>query len=123
MYITKQWTIGMLFLAMTSVGVSANARSGSRSHRCHPHRVITVVARPHIKSHVSNRFTSKERLAIVAAYLKHHTHISVKQYAKMTRLSKALAEAELDAFAMDKKGIIRVVVSGNKKVYMKSSSV
>lgn len=59
----------------------------------------------------------------MAAYLEQHTHISVKQYAKMTRLSKALAEAELDAFAMDKKGIIRVVVSGNKKVYMKSSSV
>ena len=68
---------------------------------------------------VSNRFNQKERLAMAVAYLKTHEFLTIKQYAKMTQLSKTSAEAELDAFAMDKKKPIQLVIRGKKKVYIR----
>lgn len=42
----------------------------------------------------------------------------------MTRLSMAAAEAELDAFAMDKKKPIQLIIKGKKEsVYKKDNSV
>lgn len=37
----------------------------------------------------------------------------------MTQLSKVSAEAELDAFAVDKKKPIQLVIRGKKKMYIK----
>lgn len=37
----------------------------------------------------------------------------------MTGLSMAAAEAELDAFAMDKKKPVQLIIRGKKKVYIK----
>lgn len=37
----------------------------------------------------------------------------------MTQLNKISAEAELDAFAIDKKKPIQCVIRGKKKVYIK----
>ena len=85
----------------------------------HPVRVVTVVAQPNVPSPVSNRFGQKERLAMAMAYLKTHKYLTIKQYAKMTQLSKASAEAELDAFAVDKKKPIQLVIRGKKKMYIK----
>ena len=70
-------------------------------------------------SHVNNRFNQKERLAMAIAYLETHEHLTIRQYAKMTHLSMASAEAELDAFAIDKKKPIRLVIRGKKKMYIK----
>lgn len=53
------------------------------------------------------------------AYLETHKCLTIKQYAKMTQLSSASAEAELDAFAMDKKKPLQLVIRGKKKVYIK----
>lgn len=58
-------------------------------------------------------------IAMAAAYLETHDFLTVKQYANMTQLSKASAEAELDAFAMDKEKSIELVIRGKKKVYIK----
>lgn len=82
-----------------------------------PHHVVTVVARPSITVHTSNRFTRKERFRMAMAYLKNHEYLTVNRYAKMTGLPKAAAKAELDAFATDKDRPIEAVTRGKKKVY------
>ena len=52
------------------------------------------------------------------AYLKNHDYLTVQKYAKMTELSKATAQAELDAFATDKDKPIEAAAKGRKKVYI-----
>ena len=111
------WKTEILLMAMALVCRAANAQHGHRHYR--PNRVVTVVVQPDVISHVSNRFNQKERLAIAIAYLETHEHLTIRQYAKMTRLGMASAEAELDAFVMDKEKPIRLVIRGKKKVYIK----
>lgn len=53
------------------------------------------------------------------AYLTRNQYLSVMQYAKMTGLSKDMAEAELDAFACDDKNPVELVVTEKKKLYTK----
>ena len=118
---TGKWKTGILVIAMALVCGSTNAQHW-RWHY-HPVRVVTVVAQPNVPSPVSNRFNQKERLAMAMAYLKTHKYLTIKQYAKMTQLSKASAEAELDAFAVDKKKPIQLVIRGKKKMYIKKYNV
>ena len=112
---------GRLKIAMMAIIVivlscgTANAQRWHRYHR--PYRVVTVVSRPAVAVHVRNRFTQKERFKMAIAYLKNHEYITVKKYAKITELSKAAAEAELDAFVADKDKTIMAVIKGGKKVY------
>ena len=115
----EKWKTGILVIAMALVCGIANAQYWRRHCHYHPHRVVTVVTRLDVTSYVSNRFNQKERLAMAMAYLETHKYLITKQYARMTQLSKAAAEAELDAFAMDKKKPIRLVIRGKKKVYIK----
>lgn len=121
MCITGKWKIGILMIAMVLACETANAQHWRRHCRYNyrPDRVVTVVVRPEVTSHVSNRFSQKERFAMAVAYLETHDFLTIKQYANMTQLSKASAEAELDAFAMDKKKSIQLVIRGKKKVYIK----
>lgn len=79
--------------------------------------MVTVVARPSVTAHTSNRFTRKERFRMAMAYLKNHEYLTVNKYAKMTGLLKVAAKAELDAFATDKDRPIEAVTRGKKKVY------
>lgn len=97
---------------------SANAQRYYRHHH-HPHYVVTVVAKPAATVRVSNRLNQKERLQMAVAYLEHNQYLSVKKYAKMTGLSKEMAEAELDAFACDKRNPVTLVISDRKKLYTK----
>ena len=113
--------IGKLKIAIMTLVIvlacgTANAQRWYRHHR--PYRVVTVVSKPVVTVHVSNRFTQKERFRMAMAYLKSHDYLTVKKYAKMTKLSKAGAEAELDAFASDKSKPIAAVMRGRKKVYV-----
>lgn len=117
MHIIGKWKTGILVIAMALVCGTANAQHWHRHNR--PDRVVAVVVRPDVTSHVSNRFNQKERLAMAIAYLETHRYLTIKQYAKMTQLNKASAEAELDAFAMDKKKPIQLVIRGKKKVYIR----
>ena len=111
------WKLGTLIIAMALVCGTANAQRWHRHH--HPHRTVTVVVRPEVTSHVSNRFNQKERFGMVVAYLETHKYLTINQYAKMTQLNKVSAEAELDAFVIDKKKPIQCVIRGKKKVYIK----
>ena len=121
MCIPGKWKIAILMIVMVLACETANAQHWRR--HCHynyrPDRGGTVVVRPEVTSHCSNRFNQKERFAMAVAYLETHDFLTIKQYANMTQLSKASAEAELDAFAMDKKKSIQLVIRGKKKVYIK----
>lgn len=76
--------------------------------------VINHVASPvKVVQHISSR----ERWGMITAYLGKHPNLSIKEYAAMTGLSKKMAEAELDAFAADKKKNLAVTVVGKKKLY------
>lgn len=83
-----------------------------------PHRVAAVVVRPTVITHVCNSIGPKERLAMAVAYIKSHGHITAKQYARLTKLPKATAEAELEAFARGRHNPITGVTKGKKKVYV-----
>lgn len=108
----------LLIALLSLICVPSAAR---RWHRAYWHfrPAVTVVTRPVVTAHISNRFSQKERLAMALAYLGSHPSISVKQYAKITSLSKEAAEAELDAFVLDKKNQLGVAVSGKNKVYVR----
>lgn len=109
----KAMLIGMMAL----VGTTGFAQ---RRHHVHPHgrpAVVTVVNRPAVTSHVSNRLSKKDRLNMALAYLKSHKSLSISKYSNMTGLARATAEAELDAFAVSKGNPIKLVVSGKKKRY------
>ena len=116
MCIMRKWKTGILFIAMILVCGAANAQHWHRHYR--PNRDVSVVVQPNVVSHVSNRFSQKERFAMAVAYLETHEYLTIRQYTKMTHLSMASAEAELDAFALDKKKPIRLVIRGKKKVYI-----
>ena len=106
MYATIKEKVGMLILVMLLICGAVNAQHWR--HYCYypSNRVVTVVVKPDMLHYISNRFNRKERLAMAMAYLKTNKYLTIKQYAKMTQLSRAAAEAELDAFAMDKKNPI-----------------
>ena len=80
--------------------------------------VVTVVNRPAVTTHISNRLSKKDRLDMALAYLKNNKSLSISKYSKMTGLTKATAEAELDAFAFSNGNPIKMVMKGKKKLYV-----
>ena len=114
-------TIGLTTVASILTCGSADAQRYYRHHHrsYYPQRIVTVVARPATTVRISNRLNQKERLQIAVAYLENNQYLSVKKYAKMTGLSKEMAEAELDAFACDKRNPVTLVISDRKKLYTK----
>ena len=106
---------GFVAIALAMVCSTASAHRWPRFHRFH--RTVTVVTRPAITVKVTNRLTQKERLQMALAYLHSNESLSIKQYAKMTGLSKDAAEAELDVFALDKDAHIAVTWDRKKKLY------
>ncbi len=113
--------IGKLKIAIMAIVIilSCGTVDAQRWHgHSRPYRVVTVVARPDVTVLVSNRFTQKERFRMAMAYLKNHRYLTVKRYAKITGLSKAAAEAELDAFVADKDNPMAVIIRGKKKMYI-----
>ena len=114
---------GMLIAIMALVSTAASAQY--RHHRyVHPyglyHRpvIATVVTRPAVTTHISNRLSKKDRLEMALAYLHNNKTLTISKYSKITGLSNAMAEAELDAFVANKKNPIRVVFNGKKKLYV-----
>ncbi len=105
----------------TLIAAACNHADAHRPHRHHPARVVVVPRALHhhvITRRVSNRFSQKERLAMALAYLNNNQRLTVKQYAKITSLNKDAAEAELDAFVLDRNIPILSIVEGKKKFYI-----
>lgn len=118
----KAMLIGMM--ALISTTGFAQHRYHGYVHHPHSHysyyrpAVVTVVNRPSVTSHTSNRLSKKDRLDMALAYLKNNKTLSVSKYSKMTGLARATAEAELDAFAVSKANPIKMVINGKKKLYV-----
>jgi len=89
------------------------ATAQPRPHRIHHPKKTHVVV-----THVVNKQTPNERIAIAMNYLKNHKYLTASRYAKLTRLTKAAAEAELDKMARDFH-TIKIAKKGNKKIYVK----
>lgn len=68
---------------------------------------------------VSNHLTQNQRLHMALAYLQNNRYLTIKHYARMTGLSKQMAEAELDSFCSRANGMLRCQTAGGKKVYSK----
>lgn len=114
-----KFKITALTITLALVCGTANAQHWRRHHR--PYRVITFVAQPAVTVQVSNHFSQKERLAMAVAYLETHEYLTIKKYAQLTKLTKASAEAELDAFAVDQNKPVKIVIRGKRKMYMKNN--
>ena len=112
-----------LVAMMALVGTTAFAQYRHYGHVHHyggyyRPAVVTVVNRPAVTTHVSNRLSKKDRLDMALAYLKNNKSLSISKYSKMTGLANATAEAELDAFAASKQNPIKMVLNGKKKLYV-----
>lgn len=103
---------------VTAVTVMACGTADAQRWRYRPHRVVTVVAKPVVTTSVVNRFTQENRLGMAMSYIKKHGCLTVRKYAKMTKLPKDAAQAELDAFAADSGNPVTAAVRGKKKVYV-----
>lgn len=119
--------IAMVVAAMVFACSPANAqrwhRHGYHGHVAHAACMafpahVTVVAKPVVTTHISNRLNQKERFNMAMAYLKSNGSLTVKQYSKMTGLTKETAKAELDAFAADKSKPIVSTYNGKKQIYL-----
>ncbi len=111
--------IKVIIVAAAIIGVCRTADAKHRHLRYRPHRVTTVVVRPVVTSHVCNRLSMKERLAMAMAYLETHEYLTVSQYSQMASLTKNVAKAELNTFASDKRILMAAVVKGKKTVFIK----
>lgn len=110
--------IAIAAMLMASASVSAQHMYTNRHiHHSRPVRVVKVVTRPVVVSHTSNKLSKGDRLEMALAYLKSNECLTIRQYHKMTGLSKETAEAELDSFAADTAIEIAMVMDGRKKVY------
>ena len=119
----KNMKKGLLFamMAMASTTASAQYRHHGRVHYHGGYYrpiVTTVVTRPVTTTHISNRLSKKDRLEMALAYLQNNKTLTVSKYCKITGLNSSMAEAELDAFAANKKNPIKVVFNGKKKLYV-----
>lgn len=111
-----------LVAIMALAGTTAFAQHRHYGHVCHHGyyrpTMVTVVNRPAATTHISNRLSKIDRLDMALAYLKSNKSLSISKYSKMTGLSNATAEAELDAFAASKQNPIKMVLNGKKKLYV-----
>ncbi len=116
MKIMKYMAIAAMLMASASVSAQ-HMYTNRHIHRARPVRVVKVVTRPVVVSHTSNKLSKGDRLEMALAYLQNNDVLTIRQYHKMTGLSKDTAEAELDSFAADSAIGITLVMDGRKKVY------
>lgn len=98
--------------------------SGHRRPGCHhrlwtPRPMVVVRTVPTTATRVSNHLTQNQRLHMALAYLQNNRYLTIKHYARMTGLSKQMAEAELDSFCPRANGMLRCQTASGKKVYSK----
>lgn len=106
-------------MAMT-LGVAQAQRWHHHRSYIRPYVTTRVVVRPAVTVKVSNRFSQAERFSMAMAYLANNRYLTTKTYSKITGLPRQTAEAELEAFALDKRKPIVAVVSGKKRMFAKA---
>ena len=116
--IKKGTFIAVAFMLGTSAFAQHRLYSHVHHHTYYRPAVVTVVNRPAVTTHISNRLSKKDSLDMALAYLKNNKSLSISKYSKMTGLTKTTAEVELDAFAISKSNPIKMVLNGKKKLYV-----
>lgn len=96
---------------------TASAQRRFHSHCFGRHSAMTVVVQPAVTIRANLHITQKERLEMAVAYLNNNKYLSIREYARMTGLTKKMAEAELDAFSNARKKTIVAVLADKKKLY------
>lgn len=104
----------LLSLAALAMNAQRGPHHRSLRHKCRSH--VVLVRNVHV-TNVIHRFSQKERLAMAIAFLKENECISAKQYGRITGLKREAAQAELDAFAADKRTPIYRLIDNKKKTY------
>ena len=107
----------LIALLLSMVCLSCWAHRPHRYYQPHRHHHVTVVTTP-AKPVICNKITVHDRMNMAIAYLNKDKQMSVAAYSKMTRLPKAAAEAELDAFSLNENIPICIRIVGKKKVYV-----
>lgn len=110
----KQWKAVLLMMASALIGTPTIAQP-RHLHHYRPVTVITIATHP--ASAPKDGYSQKARLDMAVKYLKTHKYITIKKYAKTTKISKSAAEAELDSFSKSKRTPIKTVIRKGKKVY------
>lgn len=109
-----------LLLSAALLAFSCAAAPAQPRHRVRPVRPVAALAsRPMAEVRVSSRSPREQRLSMALAWLAKHRALTVRQYARLTGLSRAEAAAELDAFTRVAGRPIALVVSGKKKQYVR----
>lgn len=98
---------------------SGHRRQGCHHRLCTPRPMVVVRTVPTTATRVSNHLTQNQRLHMALAYLQDNRYLTIKHYARMTGLSKQMAEAELDSFCSRANGMLRCQTASGKKVYSK----
>lgn len=114
-----------VLIASTAIPVAAQHRHFPHTlHHYYPHtiHVTKYVSRPVTVSRTTNRLSKKDRFEMALAYLKNNKCLTIGKYSKITGLSSAIAEAELDAFSANRDNPIVTMLDGKKKVYVLSSA-
>ncbi len=112
-----------MLIASTAIPVAAHHRHYPHTlHHYYPNtiHVTKYVSRPVTVSRTTNRLSKKDRFEMAVAYLKNNKSLTIGKYSKITGLSSAVAEAELDAFSANRDNPIVAVMNGKKKVYVLS---
>ncbi len=112
-----------MLIASTAIPVAAHHRHYPHTlHHYYPNtiHVTKYVSRPVTVSRTTNRLSKKDRFEMAVAYLKNNKSLTIGKYSKITGLSSAVAEAELDAFSANRGNPIVAVMNGKKKVYVLS---
>lgn len=112
----------VMTLWLTLVPANAHRRHVTRGvihpiARTHIMARPVVYTRPAVTMRITNRLSTKDRLNMALAYLHRNQYLTAKEYAKLTGLDKKMAEAELNAFSMDKKNRIAIQTIDKKTLY------
>lgn len=118
MKIFKTALLISIMALMSTTSFAAQRRHPARHHSHYRPAIVSVVARPTVISHVSNRLNKNDRLNMALKYLRNNKTLSISKYSKITGLTRATAEAELDAFAVSKTNPIKLIFNGKKKLYV-----
>lgn len=108
----------VFIVMMALAGTTAFAQ-----HRHHHHGhsrpvVVTVVSSRVVAAPSCETLSKNDRLGMALAYLRNNKSLSVSKYRRMTGLTYAAAEAELDAFAARDDNPIKIALKGKKKLYV-----
>lgn len=110
-----------IMLSLAMMALVATTTFAQRLHHHHAHCrpvAVAVVSRPAAQAPARGILSREDRLGLALAYLRCNKSLRISKYCEMTGLTRAAAEAELDAFAISDSNPIKMARKGRKKLYV-----